>query len=196
MDEKQIKIKINEGYLHIRAIVEVIGTPKDYVEETLKGYIKKIEKDKSFTVLKKDFNEPVPHEDLFSTFVEMEMLLEDSMTLLSFCFDYMPSSVEIMAPTKVIYESFDLTNFLNDMQARLHAVNLGISNYKGTNENLIKNTTILMKNFIVMILKEKEKTAKEISEITGIKDKQMEILLDALLKEKIIVKKGEKYYKK
>ena len=196
MNEKQIKIKINEGYLHIRAIVEVLGNPKDYVDETLKGYVKKIEKDKSFQVLKKEFQDPVEQDDLFSAFVELEMLITDSMSLLSFCFDYMPSSVEIMGPTKVIYDSFDFTNFLNDMQARLHAVNMGISGFKGKNENLIKNTTLLMRNFIISILKENTKTSKEISDITGIKEEQMEILLNALLNEKIIIKKGDKYSKR
>ena len=196
MDQKTIKLKLAEGYIQIRAIVEVAGSPENYVVESLQKYMDKIEKDEAHVLIEKEVHEAKEQKDgIFSAFAEIEMLVKDGMTMLSFCFDYMPSSIEIVAPTRLQFDNIGLGDFLNDMQARLHAVNMGISNYQAKNNNLIKNTTTLMKNFIVFIIKQ-PKTLDQIQEITGIKQEQIKNLLSALEKENVIQLKGDMYSKK
>ena len=46
MEQREIRQKISEGYIHIRAIIEVLGKPKDYVEKSLTEYLEKIKKEK------------------------------------------------------------------------------------------------------------------------------------------------------
>ncbi|MEM4397695.1 MAG: hypothetical protein QW757_03680, partial [Candidatus Woesearchaeota archaeon] len=73
IDEKEIKSKINEGYLYSRVVLEVVGKPKEYVEESLKEYLKKIEENKNYIIIKEDTEKAIEDENgLFSAFSEIE----------------------------------------------------------------------------------------------------------------------------
>jgi hypothetical protein len=193
LTQKEINGKINDGYLHTRAIVEILGKPKEYVEETLKGYIVKITNNEDIILLKEDYQKPKEVEAMWSAFSEIEFLAKDITVLMGFCFDYMPSSVEIIAPEKIIYDTNDFTDFLNDMQARLHAVNMGLQELQKHNENLVVNTSVLIKNFTYHLLRPGEKSVPELSKIVGIKEDELVKVLDALSKEGKIIKKGDLY---
>lgn len=126
------------------------------------------------------------------TFAEIEILAKNTQSLMVFCFDYMPSSVEIIEPEEIVYKSVDFTDFLNDVQARLHAVNMGMQDHIEKNKNLVKNTSTILENFIKMLLR----TPMHISEInkyTGIREEELTRLLEVLIKNNKIVKSGDKY---
>ncbi|MBN1503150.1 hypothetical protein JW930_06395 [Candidatus Woesearchaeota archaeon] len=195
MNERELKQKISEGDIHFRTIIEVLGKPAEHIEKTLQNYLKKIEEDKEIKLIRKEVAKPKPHEDLFTIFAELELLTKNASALVSFCFDYMPSSIEILAPEQLIYESNDLSDFLNDMQARLHAVNIGAQEIKQKNIYLIQNTSILLRNFIFYIL-EKPITIAEIGKITGVPEKDVSKVLGILIKEGKIVQDKDKYVKK
>ena len=77
MEKDELNNKIAQGYIHIRTIIEIVGKPEEYVEDALKNHLEKIEKDDSFIIIKKDIEPPVAQENFFSTFAELEMLMED-----------------------------------------------------------------------------------------------------------------------
>ncbi len=192
MNEREIKSRVAEGWIHFRAIIEVAGIPKEHVKETLAGHMKKIEENKSLALISKKINPPKKEEEYFVAFAEAEALVKNTKELISFCFYFMPSHIEILDPEQMMYDMQDMADFLNDLQARLHAVNIGIQDYQQKNANLVKNTTTIISNFIMWTLHE-PRTLAEMSKITGIKGEELEKLLAALEKEKKVHKKGEKY---
>jgi predicted transcriptional regulator len=195
MNEKEIKQKVSQGYIHFRSIIEIIGKPKKHVINTLNNYIEKIEKSKDLSIVKKELANPKKQENskLYAIFAELEILVSNTKRLIEYCFDYMPSSVEIIDPEQLFYKKNDFTDFLNDMQARLHNVNMTMQDYKQRNSNLIKNTATLLKNFVLILLKE-PKTKNQIKKYLGIKEHELNKLLDAMVKQNLIQKKNEVYY--
>ncbi|MFH0875582.1 MAG: hypothetical protein V1859_06595 [archaeon] len=194
MNEREIKDKVKDGYIYVRAILEIVGMPKNYVKETMDGHLAKIDADENLILAKRKIAPPKKEKDseFFVTFAEIEILAKNTHTLMVFCFDYMPSSVEIIEPEEIIYKSADFTDFLNDVQARLHAVNMGMQDLQQKNKNLIKNTSTILENFIKTLLRA-PMTLAEIKGFTGIREDELSRLLEVLIKNNKIVKTGEKY---
>ena len=110
-----------KGWIHCRAIIEVLGRPKEYVDEVVREVVQSIKKGADhIEVLKDTYAEPKPIEKLFSTFVEIEFLIKDMLTLESLMFSYMPSSLEILEPAELKISMQDANLFFNDLSARLH----------------------------------------------------------------------------
>ena len=193
MDNKKIREKINDGYIHLRIIIEVIGKPKEYVEDSLKDYLKKIKSDKTYLIAKETIEAAEKQENYFSTFAELEILVKKSSDIISLCFDYMPSSIEIMAPERIIIKNNDFAGFLNDLQARLHALNTGIIQLKDKNTLYIKNTAVLLRNFIVVLLSTRQLTLEEMQPYLGVKKEDIEKVLTVLIKEGKVKKDNQKY---
>lgn len=116
-----------------RIILEVVGSPKEHVEETIKLIINKVKDDKTLRLLKeKTFkaDELKNMKNFWSSFAELEISFEDLNKLMFFCFDYMPSSIEILEPESFRTESLDIADFLNDLLARLHNYDMVVKNLR------------------------------------------------------------------
>ena len=194
MEPKQIKEKINEGWIHFRAIIEMMGAPKDHLMNTIKSYVNKLKNEsKDYVVVDEYYAEPKPADKLFTTFVELEMLAKSSEHVVWFCFDWMPSSVEIIEPETITYKSQDFTSLLNDLQARLHTIDMALKETKARSDIIERNASIILKNNILLNLKDGEKELKELSKGTGIPEDQLKPFLDNMVKEGRIEKKGLVY---
>ena len=193
MDDKQIKEKVSEGYLHIRSIIEIVGKPKEYVEKTMADYLKKIKSDKNYEIVKETVEPAEQKENFFSSFVELEILIKNADLLLSFCFDYMPSSVEIIAPETTLLKNNEFTGFINDLQTRLHGLNTGLLQEREHSKFYIRNTAVLLRNFLVVLLSSKPMTVKEMHPFLGVRQSDIEKVLDVLVNEGKVEKKGDKY---
>src|SRR3989344_60198 len=98
-----IKERLNQGHVHSRVIVEVVGKPKEHVEDTIKNYVEKLKTNPDFEIITHNISEANEIKDeknpgLWGTFAEIEMITETFSNMVGFCFDYMPSSVEILSP--------------------------------------------------------------------------------------------------
>ncbi|MBI2564405.1 hypothetical protein HYV79_00240 [Candidatus Woesearchaeota archaeon] len=153
--------------IHIRAIIEILGAPKEYIENTLKNYIEKLKKEGT-NLLSEVYHEAIPQQKLFSTFAEVEILFQKPNELLNFCFDAMPSSIEILSPEHLMFNAVNLNDFLNDLQARVHQADLIVKNFKAQNNILDQNTQAIFNNFIVYLLKQGPKTLEELSQPVGL----------------------------
>jgi len=198
MNEKEINEYIERGFIHFSTIIEVLGKPKNHVEDTIKKYIKKVKQNKNIKLINEKYSEAkqVEKEELFSIFVEVEALAKNSSELAFFCFDYMPSSIEIIAPENIKYQKNDFANFLNDLQARLHRVDMALKQYKARNSILIKNSAKLLRNIILVILEKGPRTKKEIAVRIGLPEDKIENILNIMVNEKRIKKKGKNYERK
>ncbi len=194
MDERQIKSKVADGYLYVRVILEIVGKPKEHVEESLKDYVKKIKADKNHVIVKEKTEKAEPHQDdLFSAFSEIEMLMKNSDALLSFCFDYMPSSIEIIEPERIILKNSEFNGFINDMLSRTISLNTTVLEMQERANYYISNTAVLLRNFLVVLFSSRPMTLKQASQYLGIKEQDTLKVIDVLIKEGKVKKNQDKY---
>jgi len=185
--------RIDRGQLFARIIIELFGKPKKHVENSLKTYVDKIKTDLDIKIKKEDYSKTKKQGELFSVFVELELWFNSVSKLIEFCFDYMPSSVEIIKPEKFYYQSNEFAGILNDLQAKLHHLDMIVKNLTTENLNLKNNAGNLIRNIITLSLKSKTKTIEELSTDVGVPAEDLDKLLKILLKERRILQKKDKY---
>ncbi|MBS3172194.1 hypothetical protein J4438_01260 [Candidatus Woesearchaeota archaeon] len=112
-------------------IVEIAGAPIEHVKQTMDKVISLIEKDKDMKIIEKETGEPKENEfdhptkkgekiKVWSTFTEFEIEFKNFDTLTNFCFEFMPSSVDIIEPTQLKIGAEEINLTLNDILGRLH----------------------------------------------------------------------------
>ncbi|MEK6904179.1 MAG: hypothetical protein AABW87_01150 [Nanoarchaeota archaeon] len=118
-----------------RAIIEVLGSPESHVNEVMKALVDKIKTKKEITLVKEETfkAKKMEKQPLWSTFTEAEIDFKDVNALLGFCFDFMPSSIEIIEPEELKMNISDLTDFANDLTARLHQYDMILKNIHAEN---------------------------------------------------------------
>lgn len=112
--------------IKIRTIVELMGTPKEHVEETMEKVIDLIQKKDYVTLIKKDIAEIKQVETIWSTFGEFEILVPDIDKLTDFCFEFMPSSIEILEPDILKIDAKKLEGSFNDILAKFHKYDMAL----------------------------------------------------------------------
>jgi len=176
----------------VNAIIEMLGGPKEYIEQVLKDYIEKRKKD-GLNVRAEIYHEGVSRDTLFTTFAELEIHFNNTEELLEFCFESMPSSIEIIQPENLNFTNIQLTDFLNDLQAKIHQNDMLVKNYRAQNHVLDKNATNVFRNFLLFIIKKGITNVEEMSKHVGLKAEELTPFLDNLVEENKIKKEGEQY---
>ena len=172
----------------------MLGAPKEHIEETLKLYIEKIKtQEKDIVVRNIEYGDPKEVDTLFSVFAELELDFTNMKTLTYFCFDYMPSSIEVFEPSEFSYTANDYTDFLNDLQARLHKFDMLIKNLSAENKVIKKNGLTLARNTVLACVESGPKTLLEISKRSGMPEEHIKKFVNILVKEEKIKEKDGKY---
>jgi len=183
-----------KNYIRCRVILEVLGKPKEHIEKTLKSYVDKIRQNQNYMLLNEDIAEAKQQETMWSSFAELEMVFYDINSLLAFCIDYMPSSFEVIKPESINLRRTDLSDFLNDLQAKLHQIDMIAKELKAENAVLKKNLNTSFKNVITLILGARGLSdLEQLSKLSGINKEQLSPFLEMLLKDGTI-RKEEKGY--
>lgn len=180
-------------HFRCRTIVEVLGKPKEHVEDSIKKYTENIKNDSRLAILKEDFSEAKEQGGLWSKFVEIDLVIKGMENLVAFCFDYMPSSIEIEKPEQVSLTNRDISGFLNDLQSRLHNVDMVVKKQKGEVDFLKRNMNAMLHNTIMICLKVSSLSIEQLSQITGVEKKELEVFADKLIQENKIKKEQELY---
>lgn len=114
-----------------KAVIEILGTPKEHVESTLEKVIEQINKD--YKLISKTTYKAEQIDKLWSSFADLEIEFPSTNKIFDFCFDFMPSSIEILSPKDLKIESQDLTNNINDLIAKLHRYDMFLKNLRAEN---------------------------------------------------------------
>ncbi len=177
-----------------KVIFEMLGSPKEHIEGTIKKYVDNIEKEyKNIRLLDSYISEAEETEDkLWSLFAEVEIRSSPE-DLAWFCIDYMPASVEIVEPSEISFKLNDYNAFMNDLLAKLHNIGSNLKQLSIKNELITKNGLVLMRNLIALILKEGPKKLEELSKNTGVPEKDLEKFLETLKKEGKIKETGGRF---
>ncbi len=173
-------------------IIEMLGAPKDYIEKTLKDFVQKLKED--YTIQREKFMPAEENSSLFSTFCELEGHFKDLEELFHFCFNAMPSSIEIIKPQKIRIINNSLTRILNDLQAKIHEVDMELKRLKSLNEILERNSLQTFRNFIQFILKDNPKSIEELSQLVGVEAKSLKPFLDRMVEENYLLYKKDSYF--
>jgi len=193
---KKGKTKIPPGWIKINMIFEMIGNPKEYIENTLKDYMINIGTDSNIKILEEDYGKAEEIEKgLFSTFVEANMLVNGLEKLTWLCMNFTPASIEIIEPSDFKFNAGRLQNWINDLLSNLHEVGIISKQIASENKLIVKNMNRLIKNNILLCINAGFDTPKEMEEKTGIPYKQLKPFFDALIKEGKLAVHENKYKK-
>jgi hypothetical protein len=173
---------------------EIIGNPKEYVEDAITRYVNNIRNDSQIKILNQEFGEAEEIEGgLFSTYADLEMLFDNLEKVNWLCVNFMPASVEIIAPEELRFSDKDLTLWFNDLLAKLHEISATVRQTTTKDQLAVQTMNALIQNIIILATEQYHKT-KEISEKTGMPEEQLKPFLDALIKQGKLEKKGEEYH--
>jgi len=190
---KEIKGKVAEGKILTRVIIEIVGKPKEHVDKALRVVIDNIKEQKNIEIVEKKLFNAEKQEEMFSAFTEIGILFKDMQALIGFCFDFMPSSVEILDPEKLSFNSNKFAGLINDLLAKIHQMNLKLVQNNTEKKALEKNLVNMLKNTVMVLLNIKSMQLKQLSKNSGINEKELKLLLDSMIKEKIIDFNNEVY---
>jgi hypothetical protein len=104
-------------------ILEVIGRPPEYLTETLNDLVKKVGEEKGVKVTDSKVNESVlmkDQKDFFTNFAEIEVEVDNMLTLPILMFKYMPAHIEILSPQNISMTNSDFGDILDELTRRLH----------------------------------------------------------------------------
>ena len=194
MEEKELKEKIEKGFVLARVIIEIVGKPKEHVEEAISKLLDHMKKNKGVTILTEHKEEAKEHEgELWSSFIEAEVLVESMNHLIGFCFDYMPSSVEILEPEDFRFKSREIASILNELQAKLHNLGIVIKRLKNENTFLKQNSSNLLLNYLTILLVNKKLNLEDLAKLTTISKEELKPFIEKLVKDGKIKQEGEFY---
>lgn len=175
--------------LVIRATVEIAGTPKEHIENAMKILIDSIKDVEDIKLVAHEvFDAKKINEEgsLYTIFAELELGARDFIALCKFCFDYTPSAVEVLAPASVALDAASANNFINDLLSRLHETDMVLKNLRAEHRILNTNATGLLRNFIINLLRQREKTLQELADEVGIPAEQLRPFVKEMIEGNII----------
>ena len=160
LDEEKItaKERLNKDWLRCVFVVEIMGRPPEYISDAMKLVLKGFSKEKGVEVIRHKIHKPKKvflkdkkqdkkqkMQELFSTFSEIEFLVENMGRLIELTFDFMPSSVEILEPQILKLEMNAARNIINDIATKLHKNDAIVKTLYAQNLNLKKELEGLKK---------------------------------------------------
>jgi hypothetical protein len=181
--------------IRARVILEVLGKPKEHVEKTIKLLIDKAKEYPDLSVLDEKLADIKPEgKTMFTTFVELDLVTKGINTLIGFCFDFMPSSVEIEKPEQMLLKNKDISDIFNDLQSKLHNVDMVAKKLRQERDFIMRNMNTMVSNLIIVLIKINKNSLEDLSKFTGINKEELEKHMEKLIQEGKIKKEEDKYY--
>lgn len=173
-----------------RCIIEIMGAPKEFISKKLQEHVDKLKQDGMDVQLEK-YAEPVQNDKLFTQFVELQIAFKNVQELLDFCFDSMPSSVEILSPEKLQLDMTHFEQLVNDLQAKLHQTDMMLKGLQVQKQVLDRNAMNILHNFIKFVCKTKPQSIEELSQLLGLGVADLLPFVEGLVKTGLLRKEGQ-----
>lgn len=109
--------------IRVAAIFDVIGKPPEHLVSTLEQLGAQISNESGITVISKSVKEPVLMKDskeFYTTFMDMELEVEEILYLVILLFKYMPAHIEVIEPETLVLSNYGWNDILNELARRLH----------------------------------------------------------------------------
>ena len=115
----------------------MLGMPEKHIVEVINKVLEKLKTEQGITFEKQDVSKPeLVKEKYYAIFAEVEIKIINFTKLLQFCYDYMPTSIEILDTEKVVMPIREFANGINDSLIRLHQYNITVANLTQRNKEL------------------------------------------------------------
>ncbi len=123
-----------------RITVEVLGAPKEHVENTLRLVIKKLKEEEQEIKVNtlQEFECKQMENKLWNTFADIEFETKSLKKLMDICYDYMPSTIEILEPAGMEIDTNDISNLLNDVLTKMHKYSMVLKKLQTENIYMMK----------------------------------------------------------
>ena len=105
-------------------IFEIIGRPPENLIKVLETIIKRIDEENGVEVKSRNIKEPIlmkDQKDLYTTFAEVDVEVEQIQHIAILMFKYMPAHVEVVSPELITLTNNGWTDILSELTRRLHA---------------------------------------------------------------------------
>lgn len=109
--------------IHSVLIIEIMGTPKEYLKESLEKILEGIKGEKGVKILESKIHEAIEvkdKKDFFTSFMEVELETINEFTLAVLMFKYMPAHIEVIYPENLNLTNHAFNEILNELVRRLH----------------------------------------------------------------------------
>lgn len=102
--------------IEARFILEALGRPEEKVNEAMKIVEEKLKEDKNFKVVDLEVEKATfdKERNVFTALIELDVKFDDIKKVFDFMYTYMPTSIEITHPEKIITQMNVINNLLNE----------------------------------------------------------------------------------
>jgi hypothetical protein len=161
-------------------IIEMMGRPKEHISSQIREHIGLMDKVKGLEVIKKDFSEPKKIDDknnLYTCFCEVEIECINFIQLYELVLDFMPSSIEVLDPSKLNFTIDEATSVLNNLSGRLHRYDDVVKIMKNREHKLMEDLKVSLSvlkayNLIDDSGKLKKEVVEKVNEFTKKSNKE------------------------
>lgn len=194
LKEKEIAARVAKGEIRCIITFEIVGRPKEHIEQALKTYLANLRKDARLTFLNENVAEAMEQDEgFFSTFAEVEMLVKGMGTITWIAVNFSPASIEILEPASHEFPAADLTAWFNDLIAKLHEIGLEYRNTQQKNKALNASLNALINNFVLSVCEESALTTEQMQARIGIHKDQLTPFVEHLVQQGRLEKIGTGY---
>jgi len=116
-----------ENTTNIKAlfVFEIMGRPPEHLKGALEEYVNKLGENKGVKITRREIHEPKPvekegAEDLFTTFAEVEVVVDNVNLIFDITLNMLPAHVEILEPDNITLKNFDLSEVASNLSIKLH----------------------------------------------------------------------------
>jgi len=89
---------VRNGGFHVNFYFDLHGNSKDALKDIMVGFVGKLTKEQGVRFGVGEIDEPLDHQDLYSTTAKVTMLIENLPALMRLCLSYGPIGIEIEEP--------------------------------------------------------------------------------------------------
>ena len=200
ISEKEANLLVDQGWIRLYVLFEIIGRPKEHVEQKIEEYVKEFSK-ADMRIVKLERGEAIEagedeHGKYYSVVAEADIVVSSPEKILDLAINYTPSHIEIIKPKKIELTDSGFTHFLTDLLQKLHYLNsIAIAGSREIQKNRT-SLKLLAMNATILALMTGPKSLEELSKLIGINPAEMKKVVNELVKKGIIEKREEKYYLK
>jgi hypothetical protein len=106
-------------------IFEILGAPKEHIVKALDEHVSVLGKDKGIFIIRKKIHEPKEIENegpkgLYTTFAEVEIVVDGLDLLFMIVHNMLPSSIDIIEPESMNLKNHQANSILSDLTLKLH----------------------------------------------------------------------------
>ena len=128
-----------EQKINANLVIELLGRPKEHLEEALQTHVLKLGSEKGVSIKNKILHPAILVQDsktLFTTFAELEVEFDSLEKYFGIIFAYLPSHIELISPEKIIVANSHMNDLANGILQRIHGYDSLAKNLLAERENI------------------------------------------------------------